>query len=95
MRKYIGLAMVFALVVSVVPALAGESFHALSQLPALEQAALTPLPDAQLATIEGTGEEVELCIVCLNIAIVTQTNVVGSGDYNYQVNKAYVSQEIN
>src|SRR5919197_2741697 len=77
MRKQLRLAMVFALVVSVVPALAGESFHALSRLPALEQAALTPLPDAQLATIEGTGGEldVDVCIVCLNIATVIQTNV--------------------
>ncbi|MDQ3930722.1 MAG: hypothetical protein M3328_16445 [Chloroflexota bacterium] len=57
MKQYLGLAMVFALVVSVVPALAGESFHAFSQLPALEQAALTPLPDAQLATIEGTDKD--------------------------------------
>ncbi len=57
MKQYLGLAMVFALVVSVVPALAGESFHALSPLPAVEQAALTPLDDAQLATIEGTDKD--------------------------------------
>lgn len=94
MRKYLGLAIVVALVVSVVPALAGESFHALSRLPAGEQAALTPLPDAQLATIEGTGGEVEVCIVCLNIATVTQVNV-NYGDYVKQVNDAVVVQEIN
>lgn len=94
MRKYLGLAIVVALVVSVVPALAGESFHALSRLPAGEQAALTPLPDAQLATIEGTGGEVEVCIVCLNIATVTQVNV-NYGDYVKQVNEAVVVQEIN
>ena len=96
MRKYLGLALVVALVVSVVPALAGdgESFHALSRLPAGGQAALTPLPDAQLATIEGTGDDVEVCIVCLNIAVVTQVNVA-VGKYIDQVNAAAVSQEIN
>ena len=41
--------MVVALLVSVAPVLAGESFHALRQLPA----SLTPLDDAQLATVEG------------------------------------------
>jgi hypothetical protein len=57
MKKYLGLAMVFALVVSVGPALAGESFHALSPLPDAQLATLTPLPDAQLATIEGTDKD--------------------------------------
>jgi hypothetical protein len=106
MRKYLGLAMVFALVVSVGPALAGESFHALSQLPAVEQTALTPLPDAQLAIIEGTdkdghkkskkhsSDDVEVCIACFNIATVTQVNVA-VGDYIDQLNAASVDQEIN
>jgi hypothetical protein len=96
MRKYLGLAIVVALVVSVVPALAGdgESFHALSRLPAGEQAALTPLPDAQLATIEGTGSEVEVCIICLNVATVTQVNVAVD-DYVRQLNAAAVEQAIN
>ena len=56
MKQYLGLAMVFALVVSVGPALAGESFHALSPLPEAQLAALSPLDDAQLATIEGTDK---------------------------------------
>jgi hypothetical protein len=97
MKKYLGLAIVVALVVSVVPALAGdgESFHALSRLPAGEQAALTPLPDAQLATIEGTGGEVEVCIICLNVAEVVQTNVAVGSLFTDQDNRAYVRQEIN
>jgi hypothetical protein len=106
MRKYLGLAIVFALVVAVGPALAGESFHALSQLPAVEQTALTPLPDAQLAIIEGTdkdgykkskkhsSDDVEVCIVCLNISTVTQSNAA-VGNFNTQVNAAVVDQEIN
>ena len=94
MRKYLGIAAVCALVVSVVPALAGESFHALSRLPAGEQAALTPLPDAQLATIEGTGGEVEVCVVCLNIATVHVTTVA-VGNYNVQHTVVVVHQNIN
>jgi hypothetical protein len=93
MRKYLGLAMVFALVVSVGPALAGESFHALSQLPAVEQTALTPLPDAQLAIIEGGSDDVEVCIACFNIATITQVNVA-VGDKNYQLNAASVEQKV-
>jgi hypothetical protein len=49
MTRLIGAVMVVALLVSVAPALAGDSFHALSRLPA----GLTPLDDAQLATVEG------------------------------------------
>ncbi len=108
MKKYLGLAMVFALVVAVGPALAGESFHALSPLPEAQLAALTPLPDAQLATIEGTdrdghkghkgkkhSSDVEVCIVCLNISTVTQTNVAVGSAFVDQENLAVTVQEIN
>jgi hypothetical protein len=108
MRKYLGLAIVFAFVVSVGPALAGESFYALSPLPDAQLATLSPLPDAQLATIEGTDKDghkskkygkydgdVEVCIACFNIATVTQINVaVNSKDVD-QLNAASVEQEIN
>jgi hypothetical protein len=83
MRKYLGLAIVVALVLSVVPALAGESFHA-----------LTPLPDAQLVAIEGSGGEVEMCVVCLNIATVHVTNVAVGND-NVQHTLVVVHQNIN
>jgi hypothetical protein len=49
MTRLIGTVMAVALLVSVAPALAGDSFHALSRLPA----GLTPLDDAQLAAVEG------------------------------------------
>jgi hypothetical protein len=55
MTRLIGAVMVVALLVSVAPALAGDSFHALSRLPA----GLTPLDDAQLAAVEG-GQGVPL-----------------------------------
>jgi hypothetical protein len=42
------------------PVLAGDTFHALSQLSAAEQAALTPLPDDQLATVEAGEVSLEI-----------------------------------
>jgi hypothetical protein len=49
MTRLIGAVMVIALLVSVAPVVAGDSFHALSRLPA----GLSPLDDAQLAAVEG------------------------------------------
>jgi hypothetical protein len=49
MTRLIGIVMAVALLVSVAPVLAGDSFQALSRLPA----GLSPLDDVQLATIEG------------------------------------------
>jgi hypothetical protein len=49
MTRLIGTMMAVALLVSVAPALAGDSFYALSRLPA----GLSPLDDAQLAVVEG------------------------------------------
>jgi hypothetical protein len=49
MTRLISIVMAVALLVSVAPALAGDSFQALSRLPA----GLTPLDDAQLAAVEG------------------------------------------
>jgi hypothetical protein len=49
MTRLIGIVMAVALLVSVAPAVAGDSFHVLSRLPA----GLTPLDDAQLAAVEG------------------------------------------
>jgi hypothetical protein len=53
MTRLIGTVMAVALLVSVAPALAGDSFQALSRLPA----GLSPLDDAQLATVEG-GQDI-------------------------------------
>jgi hypothetical protein len=69
MTRLIGAVMAVALLVSVAPVLAGDSFQALSRLPA----GLTPLDDAQLATVEGG--QVDVCVVCLNIAVVTPIQV--------------------
>jgi hypothetical protein len=53
MKGVIGLALAFALTLSVVPAIAGDTFHAFSTLPAAARASLAPMPDAQLAAVEG------------------------------------------
>jgi hypothetical protein len=71
MKRLIGAVMAVALLVSVAPVLAGDSFHALSRLPA----GLSPLDDAQLATVEGGQDEVDVCVVCLNIAVVVPIQV--------------------
>jgi hypothetical protein len=70
MTRLIGAVMAVALLVSVAPVLAGDSFHALSRLPA----GLTPLDDAQLAAVEGVGGGNE-CFVCVNITVVIPIQV--------------------
>jgi hypothetical protein len=70
MTRLISALMAVALLVSVAPVLAGDSFHALGRLPA----DLTPLDDAQLATVEG-GADIDFENVAVNIAVVVQTAV--------------------
>jgi len=53
---------------------APATFQAFSNLSATEREALTPLTDKELATIEGSFFD-DVCVVCLNIAILEQTNV--------------------
>jgi hypothetical protein len=79
MKRLIGAALVLTLILPVAPVLASDTFHALSRLPATAQASLTPMDEAQLATIEGGREGV----IQRNIAIVrvTQSNsITGSSD---------------
>jgi hypothetical protein len=72
MKKLIGVVSVLAFLGAVVPAMAADDvFHALSQLPTQERAALTPLPDDQLASIEGQA----VCVTCVAIVGIRQTNV--------------------
>jgi hypothetical protein len=86
MKRLIGAALVLTLILPVAPVLAGDTFHALSRLPATAQASLTPLDEAQLAAIEGGLVGVSQA----NIATVTVTqsnesSITGSsigGDVN-------------
>jgi hypothetical protein len=69
MKRLIGAVMAVALLVSVAPVVAEDSFQALSRLPA----GLTPMDDAQLAAVEG-GYGFEYCFDCTNVANIYQSN---------------------
>jgi hypothetical protein len=97
-KTVISLTVALALVLSVVPAIAGDTFGALSSMPAGEQTLLTPLSDEQLATIEGAAfkkhdRHGKKCCgdVGVNIADIDQTNL-NIGGFAYQSNLAVVSQ---
>ena len=74
MTRLISAVMAVALLVSVAPVLAGDSFYALSRLPA----GLSPLDDAQLATVEG-GQS-ELTQSNSSTVTVTQANAASIGN---------------
>lgn len=88
MMRLIGAVMAVALLVSVAPAVAGDSFQALSRLPA----GLTPLDDAQLATVEG-GYGYDFCYDCKNVAEIWQFQYAVNNNSNY-VSVGDVEQEI-
>jgi hypothetical protein len=95
MKIAIGLALALALALSSVPATAGDTFYAFSSMVALEQTSLTPLPDDQLAAIEGAKKSItQICQTCSNTqaAVVTQSNsAIGSSSVE-QSNEASVDQ---
>jgi hypothetical protein len=85
MKIAIGIVLALALTLASVPAFAGDTFQAFSTLPAAEQATLTPLPDDQLAAVEGAAPlnvnvnvqvavpiQLNVCVVCEDVV---QTNV--------------------
>jgi hypothetical protein len=126
MKTFTSMVMAFFLVLAVVPAMAADqagsdrepvtsqaldqaplTFQALSTLPATEREALTPLTDTELAVIEGSSD---VCIICLNAALIPQTNAAlaaglgigvfggngtGVGVVGEQSNTGLVGQSIN
>jgi hypothetical protein len=101
MTRLIGAVMAIALLVSVAPVVAGDSFQAFSRLPA----GLTPLDDAQLAAVEG-GYGFDFCYDCTNVAEIKQfqyavnnnSNLVSIGDVEQEIEQeqeAEVEQSIN
>jgi hypothetical protein len=95
MKTVISVGMAFALMLSVAPAMAGETdrFQAFSTMAAGEQARLTALTDEQLAAIEGEGSDFSQ--YALNSAVVYQTNVNYSSSSDVdQRNSAHVHQSI-
>jgi hypothetical protein len=93
MKIAIGLALALVVAVLSAPASADDTFQAFSSMPALEQASLTPLSDAQLASIEGM--RVEVCVVCVNVAKIKQRNFAYNSAFFTQINSAAVSQSNN
>ena len=93
MKKFTSIAIACLLALSVVPAMAADqtnstavdkapaTFQAFSNLSATEREALTPLTETELAAIEGSFFD-EICVVCLNIAIVEQTNAAAQSATN-------------
>ena len=109
MRKLILVGLALALALSVAPAMAADdgppsgtqpaAFQALSKLPTLEKVAPIPMTDEQLAAIEG-GLDINVCIICLNIAVVTQVNTcttcaAAGGVAIVQLNSTTIKQKIN
>jgi len=82
---------------------APATFQAFSNLSATEREGLTPLTDKELQAIEGSFLD-DVCVVCLNIAVVIQTNVLAQeaisvfGDAENsarQSNSSRIFQELN
>jgi len=69
-----------------------NSFQALGEMPT---AALSTMTDKQLAAVEGTFFDFDICTACVNIAGITQGNISGAGLFVTQGNLAGISQEIN
>jgi hypothetical protein len=88
MKPVIGLVLALALTLSVVPAVASDTFHALTSLPAMEQASLTPLSDDQLAAVEGARQ----ILVIVQVAVQNQINVCAVCRNVAQVNLGVVAQ---
>jgi len=97
MKTVISASIALALMLSVVPAMAGDTdtFQAFSKMAAGEQERLTSLGDEQLATIEGA----DVCTFCsqyaTNYSDIYQANVnVSSFSRVEQENSARVYQSI-
>jgi hypothetical protein len=97
MKTVISVGIALALMLSVAPAMAGDTdtFQAFSKMAAGEQDLLTSLSDEQLATIEGS----DFCFACrqyaTNYSEINQANVnVSSFSFVEQENNARVRQSI-
>lgn len=98
MKTVISAGIALALMLSIAPAMAGDTdFQAFSRMAAAEQELLTSLSDEQLVAIEGEGSD--FCSFCSqfasNYSAVYQANVNSSAFSNVnQRNSARVRQSI-
>jgi hypothetical protein len=98
-KMSIGLMLIAALALSVAPAVAGDTFHALRTLSPVELSNLTPLADDQLAAVEGGhfrdgGDFRGPRIIIINIIYLTQINVCEGCDDVTQQNIATTVQDV-
>jgi hypothetical protein len=79
MKIIIGVVLALSLMLSVVPAIADDTFQAFSQISAEDRARLTPLGDDQLASIEGArhwnATNKSPINIGVNVAITPQVNI--------------------
>jgi hypothetical protein len=74
MKIIIGVVLALCLTLSVVPAIADDTFQAFRKMSAGERALPTPLSDDQLASIEGAYKNSPIDIG-INVAIAPQLNI--------------------
>ena len=94
----IGVVLALSLTLSVVPAIADDTFQAFSTMSAGDRALLIPLGDDQLASIEGarqrTANKNSPINIGVNVAITTQLNICVQCRDVTQVNAAAIRQPI-
>jgi hypothetical protein len=87
MKRFIGAVLGLTLILPVTPVLAGDTFRAFSRLPATVQASLTPMTEAQLATITGG----QISQSNASTVQVTQTNTASGAGPITQANTSAVT----
>ena len=96
MKIIIGIVSALSLMLSVVPAIADDTFQAFSQISAEDQARLTPLGDDQLAAVEGARhvsvQRNKPINIALALAIVNQINICVVCAGVTQTNIAHIPQ---
>jgi hypothetical protein len=91
MKIIIGVVLALSLMLSVVPAIADDTFQAFHKMSAEERALLTPLGDDQLASIEGARKNAPINIG-INVAVTPQLNICVLCRDVTQVNAAALAQ---
>jgi hypothetical protein len=96
MKIIIGVVLALSLTLSVVPAIADDTFQTFRKMSAEERALLTPLGDDQLASIEGarhsTTTKIAPINIGINVAVIPQLNICVLCRDVIQVNAAASAQ---
>jgi hypothetical protein len=92
MKIIIGVVLALCLTLSVVPAIADDTFQAFNKMPATDRALLTPLSNDQLASIEGA--RLSPANIGINVAIITPLNICALCTDVEQANVAATRQNI-